>query len=117
MTRPKRPARETPVNASGAPGSVRGHLDTSDTPDTVQRPPEPDLDPLRLQACALSALQTVAGAADAPMAARAAAARTLLEYVGAIGRHAPEPPARAAVKPASEMSLSELDAAIAALDD
>jgi hypothetical protein len=51
------------------------------------------------------------------MAARAAAARTLLEYVGAIGRHAPEPPARAAVKPASEMSLSELDAAIAALDD
>lgn len=113
MTRPKR----TAANGPQTPASVSRPFDTSDTPDTAQRPPEPDLDPLSLQRAALAALQEVAGAADAPMAARAAAARTLLEYVGAIGRHAPEPPARAAVKPASEMSLSELDAAIAALDD
>jgi hypothetical protein len=69
-----------------------------------------------LQVAALGALQSVALDGDAPAAARAQAARTLLEFVGAIGRHAPEPAAKTATKPAAEMSLAELDAAIAALD-
>jgi hypothetical protein len=37
---------------------------------------------------ALAALEAVAGDGAAPSAARAQAARTLLEYRGAIGRHA-----------------------------
>lgn len=85
-----------------------------DTPDTAQGPRQGVLDPLELQRVALGALAEVAQDANSPSAAKAAAARTLLEYCGAIGRHAPEPPTKAQAKPLSEMTLAELDAAIAA---
>ena len=51
--------------------------------------------------------------AEAPSNAKATAARTLLELVGALGRHA-DPTALNTV-PASEMSLEQLEARIAAL--
>lgn len=88
----------------------------ADTALTVHGPSAPFLDVRLLQDTALLALQTVCLAADAPSAAKAAAARTLLEYCGAIGRHAPEPQTRAADKPLSEMSLDEIDAQIRALE-
>ena len=50
---------------------------------------------------------------DAPSNAKATAARTLLELVGALGRHA-DPSALNTI-PASEMSLEQLEARIAAL--
>lgn len=92
------------VDGKQAPSRVRHSADAIDTA----------LDAEKLRLDALGALQAVATAADAPPAARAAAARTLLEFCGSIGRHA-EPPVSTA-KPASEMTLAELDAAIAALD-
>jgi hypothetical protein len=50
---------------------------------------------------------------DAPSNAKATAARTLLELVGALGRHAD--PSSLDTIPASEMSLEQLDERIAAL--
>jgi len=58
----------------------------------------------------VSALADIARDGTAPAAARAQAARTLLEYSGAIGRNADGPKRD---KNAGEMSLAELDAAIA----
>ena len=52
-------------------------------------------------------------AQDAPSNAKATAARTLLELVGALGRHAD--PASMNTLPASEMTLEQLEARIAAL--
>lgn len=51
---------------------------------------------------------------DAPSSARAAAARTLAELSGALGRHAP-PPAPPA-RPVAQMTLAEIEAELAALD-
>ena len=94
--RPKTPKPQTKIDTLPAgPG----------LPDTAE-----------LQAVALSALKAVAEDTDAPAAAKAAAARTLLEYTGGIGRHAEPPPSVSRTKPLSEMSLAELDAAIAAQD-
>jgi hypothetical protein len=56
------------------------------------------------------ALLDVASDQTAPSAARAAAARTLLESLGDIGRL--QELARAAERPLSELSLAELDAEI-----
>jgi hypothetical protein len=50
---------------------------------------------------------------DAPANAKATAARTLLELVGALGRHSD--PASMNTIPASEMSLEQLEARIASL--
>jgi hypothetical protein len=50
---------------------------------------------------------------DAPSNAKATAARTLLELVGALGRHAD--PSSMNTIPASEMSLEQLEARIASL--
>ena len=52
-------------------------------------------------------------ASDAPSNAKATAARTLLELVGALGRHAD--PTSMNTIPASEMSLEQLEARIASL--
>jgi hypothetical protein len=52
-------------------------------------------------------------APDSPSNAKASAARTLLELVGALGRHAD--PSSMNTIPASEMSLEQLEARIAAL--
>ena len=52
-------------------------------------------------------------ASDAPSNAKATAARTLLELVGALGRHA-DPTALDTI-PASEMSLEQLEERIRAL--
>jgi hypothetical protein len=58
-------------------------------------------------------LQAICISQEAPSNAKATAARTLLELVGALGRHA-DPTALNTV-PASEMSLEQLEARIAAL--
>ena len=60
---------------------------------------------------ATNALLAVAGDQKAAPAARAAAARTLLESLGDIGRL--QEIARANERPLTELSLSELDAEIA----
>lgn len=65
-----------------------------------------------LRRVALVALREVAADKAAPSAARAAAARTILESLGDIGRL--QELARATEKPLAEMSLAELDEAIAA---
>lgn len=69
-------------------------------------------DPISLRSLAFAALATVAGDPTAPPAARASAARTLLEATGALRPSAD--PTVAAGSP-SGMTLAELDAAIAAL--
>lgn len=65
-------------------------------------------------ALARQALRAVAGDKDAPAAARAAAARTLLELTGDLGRHA-QPPVDE-TKPPAEMTVDEMRAELAALD-
>ena len=65
----------------------------------------PPKDEIRL--IATSALLSVANNPKAPSAARAAAARTLLESLGDIGRL--QEIARASQKPLSDLSLQELD--------
>jgi len=60
----------------------------------------------------VSALQLIVCDATAPAAARVAAARTLLEMSGRIGKHQPKP-AAGSLRP-GEMSLSEIDAELAA---
>jgi hypothetical protein len=62
---------------------------------------------------AKATLQSICVASDAPSNAKATAARTLLELVGALGRHAD--PSSMNTIPASEMSLEQLEARIASL--
>jgi hypothetical protein len=73
----------------------------------VSRPPKsvPPKDEIRR--VATLALIEVSNSQKAPPAARAAAARTLLESLGDIGRL--QEIARAAEKPLADMSLTELD--------
>lgn len=66
-----------------------------------------------LRQTAISALVDVSKDATAPPAARAAAARTLLESIGDIGRL--QEVQRSAEKPLTELSASELDQEIARL--
>lgn len=63
-----------------------------------------------LKAIAIATLKAVANDEKAPAAARAAAARTLLEMIGAIGRlQVPESGSETSL---AEMSASDLDAEI-----
>lgn len=62
---------------------------------------------------ALSALRDVARDSEAPAAARAAAARTLLEVRGLLGRHAAPPDNGSA--PLSSLSAADLRAELARL--
>lgn len=62
---------------------------------------------------AKQALRDVMNDRDAPAAARAAAARTMLELGGALGRHAPAPLDPS--KPTSDMSREALMAELHAL--
>jgi hypothetical protein len=75
----------------------------------MKKPQVPPKDEVRR--IATLALIAVAGDTKAPSAARAAAARTLLESLGDIGRL--QEIARAAERPLNELSLQELDAEIA----
>lgn len=72
---------------------------------------EPEQDDMAL---AKTALREVMQDATAPAAARAAAARTVLELTGALGRHAAAPidPSR----PTSELSRGDLLAELAAIE-
>lgn len=63
------------------------------------------------EALAREALRAVAGDSQAPPAARAQAARTLLELVGALGRHA-APPVQD-TRPLSDLSAADLRAELA----
>lgn len=58
---------------------------------------------------ALTVLREIMRDPEAPAAARGAAARTVLEVIGAIGRHAAPPPATDD-RPLSTLTRSELDA-------
>lgn len=80
----------------------------SDTP--AERPRSVD----SVRTVAQKALLDIAADRDAPAAARAAAARTLLEMEGAIGRNQ-EPPRRTADKPLAALTRAELEAELAAL--
>lgn len=66
----------------------------------------------RLRRAAVSALETVATDAGAPAAARAQAARTLLELLGELGRNA-APGGELAERDVSTMSAQELDQELA----
>jgi hypothetical protein len=81
--------------------------------ETVDTPTAPRLDKQETIELAKRTLQSICLAPDAPSNAKATAARTLLELVGALGRHAD--PASMNTLPASEMSLEQLEARIAAL--
>ena len=58
-------------------------------------------------------LRGIMADATAPAAARAQAARTLAEMVGALGRHS-APPGDADTKPVAELSRAELEAGFGA---
>jgi hypothetical protein len=62
-----------------------------------------------LKAIAIETLLGVAGDCDAPAAARAAAARTLLEMLGEVGRLQEKSVAGTGGKPIIEMTATELD--------
>ena len=66
-----------------------------------------------LEAIALAALRDVASDRKAPAAARAAAARTLLETAGRIGRL--QAPGSGTERPLNEMSASEIASEISRL--
>jgi hypothetical protein len=76
------------------------------TPKSRQIPPKDEV-----RRVSTLALIDVASDRTAPAAARAAAARTLLESLGDIGRL--QEIARAAERPLNELSLQELDEEIA----
>lgn len=76
--------------------------------DTKSAPAEQDDSDL-----ARRALREVMQDPHAPAAARAAAARTMLELGGALGRHAPAP--IDPDKPTSAMSRADLEAELASL--
>jgi hypothetical protein len=63
-----------------------------------------------LKALSIETLSRVCRDAEAPAAARAAAARTLLELLGAIGRL--QVPERQSEAPLAELSAAELDVEI-----
>lgn len=93
---------------------------STDTPAavTVGAQPLQTVTPSRLDKAetielAKATLQAICISDESPSNAKATAARTLLELVGALGRHA-DPTALNTV-PASEMSLEQLEARIAAL--
>ena len=81
--------------------------------DTPTAPPAARLDKQETIELAKATLQAICIAQDAPSNAKATAARTLLELVGALGRHA-DPTALDTI-PASEMSLEQLEERIRAL--
>lgn len=89
--------------ASGLPSVSTGHA-------IVSEAKQPMADP---RTVAMDALLAVAGDAASPAAARAQAARTLLELVGAIGPGRVSP---AASRPVSEMTLADIDAEIRRLE-
>lgn len=91
------------------PPSAPSALDTPAQPAARA----PRLDKADTIELAKATLTQICLAKDAPSNAKATAARTLLELVGALGRHA-DPSALNTI-PASEMSLEQLEARIAAL--
>lgn len=95
-------ARKPRPAASGSTRSV----------ETVEPPAAQSRDDREL---AVAALRAVCQDADAPAAARAQAARTLLEMAGALGRHAPPPASAGRDRPSHEMTRDELRAEIARL--
>jgi hypothetical protein len=99
-------ARKPPPQKSCLPLSV-DVVDTP-TPQTTAR-----LDKAETIELAKETLRQICVAPDAPSNAKATAARTLLELVGALGRHAD--PSSMNTIPASEMSLEQLEARIASL--
>jgi hypothetical protein len=86
---------------------------SAETVDTPAPPPAKRLDKQETIELAKATLCAICLSSDAPSNAKATAARTLLELVGALGRHAD--PSSLNTIPASEMSLEQLEARIAAL--
>jgi hypothetical protein len=90
---------DTPVLTTGTIGEAPAKAARLDKADTIE--------------LARQTLCAICISSDAPSNAKATAARTLLELVGALGRHA-DPSAMNTV-PASEMSLEQLEDRIRAL--
>jgi hypothetical protein len=86
---------------------------SAETVDTPAPPPAKRLDKQETIELAKATLCAICLTSTTPSNAKASAARTLLELVGAIGRHAD--PTSMNTIPASEMSLEQLEARIAAL--
>ena len=82
-------------------------------PPTASKTPVSTPTKDELREIATLALVSVAANAKAPAAARAAAARTLLESLGDIGRL--QEVAKRAEKPLNEMTAAEVDSEIARL--
>ncbi len=81
-------------------------LTSAHSPQVIENTAIADSAALKLSA--LDALASIVRDASAPAAARGAAARTILEVVGAIGRHA-EPDRDTTDKAASTMSRAEIE--------
>ena len=86
---------------------------SAETVDTPTAPPAARLDKQETIELARQTLSARCIAQDSPANAKATAARTLLELVGALGRHS-DPTAMNTI-PASEMTLEQLEARIASL--
>jgi hypothetical protein len=98
QTEPTKPDNQS-VEAAGVDTPAPAPLSRLDRQQTIE--------------LAKATLQQICLASDSPSNAKATAARTLLELVGALGRHAD--PTSMNTLPASEMSLEQLEARIAAL--
>lgn len=95
-----------PKTPTGVSDVKDRHIGASPTDDAAAPDPQ-DVDLVR------ETLRAICRDTTAPAAARAQAARTLAEMVGALGRHAAPPPPPG--KPLSELKRDELEAELAAL--
>jgi len=101
---------DTPLDtpAAALPAGV-----ASAQPAALQTVTTARLDKQQTIELAKETLRQICVTPEAPSNAKATAARTLLELVGALGRHAD--PSSMNTIPASEMSLEQLEARIASL--
>ena len=102
------------IRGQGWPSARRGSRATPDTGEPVRRSSSRDGEGGRDEALALATLRAVARSKKAPSAARAQAARSILETLGKLGKHAQPRDTGDAL--ASALTLAALDARIAALE-
>lgn len=104
-------AHKRPQKATGGQDTRPTMRDSEQHAEPVSGLPS-GFDREAMRAVALSALVRVASAANAPAAAQAQAARSLLEVCGVLG---PRAVSDTETKPVSEMTAAEIDAELRAL--
>jgi hypothetical protein len=109
----KPPQKSCPPLSAEAVDTPAASFDVTVGAEPLQTVTTVRLDKQQTIELAKETLRQICITPDAPSNAKATAARTLLELVGALGRHAD--PSSMNTIPASEMSLEQLEARIASL--